>query len=173
MSCLSVVSYNLGHTSVWSHQHYRAFCDKCETKCWGARYMCLECIDNATEDAQSGETVDFCRLECTQCEIHPYPSAQATKHTPDHNILKASTFINLRRDQVRVHRAGNHAIAVMRQNISSQTTCGVCQDVVALPCWFCVDCLQNGASLLSSHIHSRSIQRHPRRGSSAIPLRQL
>lgn len=78
--------------------------------------MCLECMDNATENAETGNTVDFCTLQCSQTSVHPKPLAVKAPHMPEHNLLKATTNINPYRDLARVHREGNRAVYLLRQS---------------------------------------------------------
>ncbi|KAI0083947.1 hypothetical protein BDY19DRAFT_604899 [Irpex rosettiformis] len=106
--------------SVWAYywdilpQHV-SFCDVCRANCRGARYVCLDCIENATERARPGQTVDFCSVRCAKTSIYSNPSAVKAPHTPDHDIMKFTTFVHTYRDLSRVRKQASYAVKILRQ----------------------------------------------------------
>lgn len=90
--------------------------------CQGSRYICLDCIDNATEEASWGNTVDFCSLSCSQMQVHPEPTAVKTPHMPDHNLLVTRTFVHAR-DLPQVYGNANRAVELwLHTFLESQNT---------------------------------------------------
>ncbi|KAI0088301.1 hypothetical protein BDY19DRAFT_190628 [Irpex rosettiformis] len=164
------------YDSYWKYDwnqvtHHTATCDSCRTSCEGSRYICLDCIDNATEEADCGNSVDFCSLSCSQNTVYPNPTAVKAEHLGEHDILHTRTFVHTR-DIPQMYGRAKQAVAYMRDTITAgsqndsqdeskdtfqitspdfskasfpsvkqNAQCGICDKAVSLPHWICAHCL--------------------------------
>ena len=99
-------------------------------------------------DCHGNETVDFCsEPECLSSEVTLEEREDLkAPHTPNHNMLAVHRML-FARDTARTERSAKSALEAAQQTISElklkkkpMPKCIHCQNVVSLPCWYCVDC---------------------------------
>jgi len=99
-------------------------------------------------DCHDKTTLDLCsEPECLNSVITlgVRPDLK-TPHTPNHNMLKVHRIL-FDRDTARTERNAKDALEAARQTLSElklkkkpMPKCIHCQNMVSLPCWYCVDC---------------------------------
>ena len=139
MSQSSTLTINYGVPGQGSPgEHSPIECDSCDATIGGARILCMDCHDKTT--------VDLCsEPECLNSVItlESRPDLRAP-HTPNHNMLKVHRIL-FNRDTARTERNAKDALEAARRTLSElkkkpMPKCIHCQNVVSLPCWYCVDC---------------------------------
>lgn len=93
-------------------------------------------------------TVDLCsELDCLNSVVtlKIRPDLKAP-HTPNHNMLMVHRNV-FSRDTARTERNAKDALEAARETLSDLQAkrkpapkCIHCQNVVSLPCWYCVEC---------------------------------
>jgi hypothetical protein len=139
------------------HEYSPIECDSCGTILGGARVLCMDCHDKTT--------VDLCsEPECLNSvgTLKRRPNLKPP-HTPNHNVLKVHRIL-FNRDTAMAERNAKDALEAARQTLSDlevkkkpMPRCFHCQNVVSLPCWYCVDCTSEFAQS-PFYIPSRSYE---------------
>lgn len=99
-------------------------------------------------DCHDKSTLDFCsEPECLNSVVtlERRPDLKVP-HTPNHDMLKVHRIL-FDRDTARTERNAKDALEVACQTLSDlrakkkpNPKCVYCQNLVSLPCWYCVDC---------------------------------
>ena len=99
-------------------------------------------------DCHDRATVDLCaEPECLNSAVtfEDRPDL-GSGHSPNHNMLKVHRIV-FNRDTARTERNAKDALGAAREKLSDlkakkkpMPQCVHCQNVVSLPCWYCVDC---------------------------------
>jgi len=101
----------------------------------------MDCHDTTTTVDLCSEPGCFNSVLTLEGRLDP-----KSPHTPNHNMLKVHRVL-FNRDTVMTERDAKEALEAARKTLSElnlkkkpMPKCIHCQNVVSLPCWYCVDC---------------------------------